>query len=81
LQGFLTTMSRVRGVYDQIRFLDNTGREVIRVNHKKGGAYLADDQELQDKSSRPSFVQTLFTRVDARMYQAKEGGRNRVVVG
>lgn len=59
LQGFLTTMSRVRGVYDQIRFLDNTGREVIRVNHKKGGAYLADDQELQDKSSRPYFIQAL----------------------
>jgi diguanylate cyclase (GGDEF)-like protein len=58
-QHFLTTMSRVRKVYDQIRFLDDTGREIIRVNRKKGGVYLVDDQELQDKSSRPYYIQAM----------------------
>jgi diguanylate cyclase (GGDEF)-like protein len=34
-----------------------------------------------ERAGRDTDFQTLFTQVDALMYQAKEGGRNRVVVG
>ncbi len=45
-------ISRLRSDYDQVRFLDLTGREVLRVNH--GGVSVAE-AALQDKSDRPYF--------------------------
>jgi diguanylate cyclase (GGDEF)-like protein/PAS domain S-box-containing protein len=46
-----------RGVYDQIRFIDNAGMEVVRVNYGSGVPYAVGENDLQDKSTRPYFNQ------------------------
>ncbi|MEA4988118.1 MAG: EAL domain-containing protein [Anaerovorax sp.] len=38
--------------FDQIRFINRNGKEVIRVNNGSEGAYLVPQNELQDKSDR-----------------------------
>lgn len=38
-------------IYDQLRFIDRGGKEVIRVNNLDDGAVLLDETLLQDKSS------------------------------
>ena len=45
--------------YDQIRFLDEHGQEIIRVNHNDGAPVMVPDAELQDKSSRYYVQETL----------------------
>lgn len=45
--------------YDQIRFIDAAGREVVRVNEHAGFAYRVPDRELQDKSGRYYVDETL----------------------
>lgn len=47
--------SQRRGVYDQVRFLDKDGMEIIRVNYGGGIPYAVPGRDLQDKSSRPYF--------------------------
>ena len=44
--------SFIKGLYDQIRFIDLQGREVVRVNLAGGSPVLVDPARLQDKSSR-----------------------------
>jgi len=44
-----------RGLYDQVRFIDSTGRERIRVNYHDGRTWVVADSELQDKSRRYYF--------------------------
>lgn len=39
-------------VYDQVRYLDQRGREVVRVNNAAGAARVVPAQELQDKVDR-----------------------------
>jgi signal transduction histidine kinase len=50
---------RRKGLYDQVRYLDATGREVIRVNDNNGAPAVVPDQELQAKAARYYFVQTM----------------------
>ncbi len=50
-QVFLT-FARQKGLYDQIRFLDMQGREVVRVNWERGSPVLVAEAQLQDKSQR-----------------------------
>ncbi|WNO09941.1 PAS domain S-box protein [Teredinibacter sp. KSP-S5-2] len=38
--------------YDQIRLLNNSGHEIVRINNNAGKAILVPQNELQDKSSR-----------------------------
>ena len=45
--------------YDQIRFIDVDGNEVIRVNHQEGGSVLVDKTELQNKKDRYYFADTI----------------------
>ncbi len=47
-------------IYDQIRFLDEKGVEVVRVNFRDGKTYTAPDEELQLKASRYYFNETLL---------------------
>jgi diguanylate cyclase (GGDEF)-like protein len=47
--------SRRKGLYDQIRFLDETGMEIVRVNYNKGNPYIVPDAQLQSKSRRYYF--------------------------
>ncbi|WP_303867742.1 sensor domain-containing diguanylate cyclase [Acetobacterium wieringae] len=44
-------------IYDQIRFLDVDGNEVIRVNYDENGATLTDSDELQNKADRYYFTE------------------------
>ncbi len=46
------TFAREKGLYDQIRFLDHRGFEVVRVNMGDGEPELVDSRRLQDKSGR-----------------------------
>lgn len=41
-----------RTVYDQIRFLDTIGKEVIRVNFRRGQTEIVPEEKLQEKSDR-----------------------------
>ena len=46
-------------IFQQIRFLDRDGREVIRVNARAGRVWLTPDHDLQDKSHRYYFRQAI----------------------
>lgn len=46
------SVSALHGHYDQIRFIDNTGQEQIRVNRDMGLSYLVEETELQNKQHR-----------------------------
>lgn len=46
------TFAREKALYDQIRFLDVRGHEVVRVNLADGEPVLVDSSRLQDKSNR-----------------------------
>jgi diguanylate cyclase (GGDEF)-like protein len=64
---------RLRQAVEQIE-VGIDGEKVIRFTISVGVISL-------ERAGSDTDFQTLFTRVDALMYQAKEGGRNRVVVG
>lgn len=44
-----------RRVYDQIRLIDVTGREIIRINNRRGQGVIVPEAQLQDKSDRYYF--------------------------
>ena len=46
------TFAQEKGLYDQIRFLDIRGQEVVRVNLAGGDPVLVDPEQLRDKSGR-----------------------------
>lgn len=45
--------------YDQIRFIDVAGNEVVRVNQKNDGAVLVKKEDLQNKKDRYYFTETI----------------------
>jgi hemerythrin-like metal-binding protein len=47
-----------RGIYDQLRYIDETGMEVVRVNYKAGKISVVPQNQLQDKSQRYYFKDT-----------------------
>ncbi|MDH3997886.1 MAG: ATP-binding protein [Desulfuromonadales bacterium] len=49
------SLSRQRGAYDQVRYLDLSGVEKVRVNLLNGKPEVAPQQALQDKSQRYYF--------------------------
>lgn len=51
--------SNRRTLYDQIRFIDVEGNEVIRINYDQDGAYLVDKANLQNKKDRYYFTDTI----------------------
>jgi signal transduction histidine kinase len=59
LQAEYALFCRQRGVYDQIRYLDEKGRERIRVNFNSGRPAAVPQRELQSKADRYYFAQTL----------------------
>lgn len=50
--------SEGRGIYDQIRFLNETGMEIVRINFDGGNPYIVPDDELQNKAHRYYFIET-----------------------
>ncbi len=51
--------SRLKGSYDQIRWLDNDGRERVRVNFVEGEPIVVPDDQLQNKRKRYYFTDTI----------------------
>jgi signal transduction histidine kinase len=52
-------VSQQKQQYDQIRFLDNSGQEVVRVNFNQGQPSIVSDERLQNQSQRYWFKDTL----------------------
>ncbi len=50
--------SKQKGLYDQIRFINEKGMEVVRVNFNDGEPYIVPEDELQDKGKRYYFRDT-----------------------
>ncbi len=46
-------------IYDQIRFLDTQGNEVLRINYEEEGAYRVSDNQLQNKADSYYFEDTI----------------------
>ena len=55
---WLAFSDRIR-IYDQIRFIDADGNEIIRVNRTKDGAVVVDQADLQNKKDRYFFKDTI----------------------
>ncbi len=55
---FLSYSRNIR-LYDQIRYIDDTGMEVVRVNYNNGSSSIVPDNKLQNKASRYYFKDTL----------------------
>jgi len=49
------TLAAHHQIFQQIRFLDSSGLEIIRVNVGEGGTWLTPAEKLQDKSNRYYF--------------------------
>lgn len=47
--------SKYKGLYDQIRYLDESGLEVVRVNYNKGIPFVVPGVQLQNKGKRYYF--------------------------
>jgi C4-dicarboxylate-specific signal transduction histidine kinase len=47
-----------KGKYDQIRFLDQTGMELVRVNYNDGNPTIVPEDQLQNKTHRYYFGKT-----------------------
>ena len=48
-----------KGIYDQIRFLDETGMEVVRINYNDGNPIIVPESQLQSKAERYYFTDTI----------------------
>ncbi len=59
LQESFLTFSTAYGKYDQVRLLDLSGQELVRVNHQYGRAMLVPSEKLQNKSGRYYFEKAL----------------------
>ncbi|MCU7940769.1 MAG: PAS domain S-box protein [gamma proteobacterium symbiont of Bathyaustriella thionipta] len=57
-QDFLS-FSKNRKIYDQIRYLDLNGQEIVRVNDNNGQPYAVEKDKLQKKDSRYYVANTL----------------------
>ncbi|MEE9594899.1 MAG: ATP-binding protein, partial [Candidatus Hydrothermarchaeales archaeon] len=55
---FLST-SRTKRCYDQIRFLDESGMEIIRINYNEGIPAIVSEDQLQFKGKRYYFEDTI----------------------
>ena len=51
--------SRFKGVYDQIRYLNEKGMEIVRVDYNKGHPFVVKDDQLQFKGERYYFKDSI----------------------
>lgn len=52
-------VSKYRAIYDQVRFIDTTGMEVIRVNNVNGTPVIVPKEKLQNKGDRAYFQEAM----------------------
>ncbi|MEW8506385.1 MAG: diguanylate cyclase [Candidatus Thiodiazotropha sp.] len=50
--------SCLKGIYDQVRYIDGNGNERVRVNYREGECRLVAEKDLQNKKSRYYFNDT-----------------------
>jgi len=55
----LINFCRERGFYDQIRFIDASGQEIVRINYNNGKPISVPDKDLQGKVGRYYFGETM----------------------
>jgi len=73
------TIARNHYEYDQIRMLDTSGKEIVRVNYNKGEPKLVAKEKLQDKQGRYYFTDSMnlemgtyfVSRLDLNIEQGK----------
>jgi len=53
------SFAKSKGLYDQIRFIDNNGNEVVRINYNNNSPYIVQKDSLSNKSSRYYFKLTM----------------------
>lgn len=58
LRSSLRKFSEQKGIYQQVRFIDDKGVEVVRIDRNNGKSKNISDTRLQDKSSSEYFKQT-----------------------
>lgn len=59
LAQYFLALSNETGRYVQVRYIDNEGREVIRINYDGDRSVVVPHEQLQDKSGRPYVGETL----------------------
>ncbi len=59
LEADFTSFLKTIPAFDQVRLLDMRGREFIRANQTRAGPHLVPTNELQDKSGRDYFRETM----------------------
>lgn len=55
VKGDFLNFSQYKEKYDQIRLIDSSGKERIRINYKEDGPVVVSDNKLQNKRGRPYF--------------------------
>ncbi len=63
LENWLVFSER-KGLYDQVRFLDHRGMEVVRINYDNGNPYTVPEGKLQQKGRRYYFRDTFILNKD-----------------
>lgn len=58
---------KARSVYDQFRYLDEDGNEIVRVNKTSTGEFVVPESELQYKGNRDYFTETMALQ-DGELY-------------
>jgi diguanylate cyclase (GGDEF)-like protein len=61
LQELWISVAEQRARYDQIRFLDNQGQEVVRINYQNQKASAVNQHQLQSKRHRYYFIEAINT--------------------
>jgi PAS domain S-box-containing protein len=63
-EGVISDFTRENTIYDQVRFLDTNGVEMIRVNWVDNQTHVVPQNELQDKSNRYFYQEALALKKD-----------------
>ncbi len=54
-----TVFAKQKGLYDQIRYLDSSGMEIVRVNYNGGKPKVVQQRNLQNKANRYYFLEAM----------------------
>ncbi len=55
LKKTFSSISEYKKIYDQVRFIDSSGKEIVRINYKSGYPLIVPGSGLQDKKHRYYF--------------------------
>lgn len=75
LASIFTAEMKASDMYSQLRFIDENGQEVVRVNKVDGVIFTTPEEELQNKASREYFISA--RRIDASSVYVSQTELNR----